>query len=72
VSIIQNLKTKSFAVLLTSSTQKELSAPKNNQPFYNRSYDKMSDFNYGGTEEESAEIKKLNAEVVSPLSIHVR
>jgi len=25
----------------------------------------MSDFNYGGTEEESAEIKKLNAEVVS-------
>jgi pre-mRNA-processing factor 39 len=25
----------------------------------------MSDFNYGGTDEESAEIKKLNAEVVS-------
>lgn len=25
----------------------------------------MSDFNYGGTEEESAEIKKLDAEVVS-------
>lgn len=24
----------------------------------------MSDFNYGGTDEESAEIKKLNAEVV--------
>ena len=27
----------------------------------------MSDFNYGGTDEESAEIKKLNAEVVSIL-----
>lgn len=27
----------------------------------------MSDFNYGGTDEESAEIKKLNAEVVSNL-----
>jgi hypothetical protein len=27
-------------------------------------YDTMSDFNYGGTDEESAEIKKLNAEVV--------
>lgn len=26
----------------------------------------MSDFNYGGTEEESTEIKKLNAEVVRP------
>lgn len=25
----------------------------------------MSDFNFGGTDEESAEIKKLNAEVVS-------
>jgi pre-mRNA-processing factor 39 len=25
----------------------------------------MSDFNYGGTDEESAEIKKLKAEVVS-------
>jgi len=25
----------------------------------------MSDINYGGTDEESAEIKKLNAEVVS-------
>lgn len=25
----------------------------------------MSDFNYGGSDEESAEIKKLNAEVVS-------
>lgn len=25
----------------------------------------MGDFNYGGTDEESAEIKKLNAEVVS-------
>jgi hypothetical protein len=25
----------------------------------------MSDFNYGGTDEESAEIKKLNTEVVS-------
>ena len=24
----------------------------------------MSDFNYGGTDEESAEIKKLDAEVV--------
>jgi hypothetical protein len=24
----------------------------------------MSDFHYGGTDEESAEIKKLNAEVV--------
>lgn len=28
-------------------------------------YETMSDFNYGGTDEESAEIKKLNAEVVS-------
>lgn len=27
----------------------------------------MSDFNYGGTDEESAEIKKLNAEVVCPI-----
>lgn len=27
----------------------------------------MSDFNYGGTDEESAEIKKLDAEVVSSL-----
>jgi hypothetical protein len=26
----------------------------------------MSDFNYGGTDEESAEIKKLNDAVVSP------
>jgi pre-mRNA-processing factor 39 len=28
----------------------------------------MSDFNYGGTDEESAEIKKLNAEVVCRVS----
>lgn len=28
----------------------------------------MSDFNFGGTDEESAEIKKLNAEVVSTRS----
>jgi pre-mRNA-processing factor 39 len=28
----------------------------------------MADFNYGGTDEESAEIKKLNAEVVSRIS----
>jgi hypothetical protein len=27
----------------------------------------MSDFNFGGTDEESAEIKKLNAEVVCDL-----
>jgi len=27
----------------------------------------MVEFNYGGTEEESAEIKKLNAEVVCPM-----
>jgi hypothetical protein len=27
----------------------------------------MSDFNFGGTDEESAEIKKLNVEVVSQL-----
>lgn len=27
----------------------------------------MGDFHYGGTEEESAEIRKLNAEVVSKL-----
>jgi hypothetical protein len=25
----------------------------------------MADFHYGGTDEESAEIKKLNAEIVS-------
>jgi hypothetical protein len=32
----------------------------------------MSDFNYGGTDEESAEIKKLNSEVVSfPSSSYV-
>jgi 2-methylisocitrate lyase-like PEP mutase family enzyme len=30
----------------------------------NRSSATMSDFNFGGTDEESAEIKKLNAEVV--------
>jgi hypothetical protein len=29
----------------------------------------MSDFNFGGTDDESAEIKKLNAEVVSQLHI---
>jgi hypothetical protein len=28
----------------------------------------MADFHYGGTDEESAEIKKLNAEVVSRVS----
>jgi hypothetical protein len=27
----------------------------------------MADFHYGGTDEESAEIKKLNAEIVSYL-----
>jgi hypothetical protein len=32
----------------------------------------MSDFNYGGTEEESAEIKKLNADVVCSSFIPVR
>lgn len=30
----------------------------------------MGDFHYGGTDEESAEIKKLNAEVVSLRRIH--
>jgi hypothetical protein len=28
----------------------------------------MADFHYGGTDEESAEIKKLNAEIVSYLA----
>jgi hypothetical protein len=28
----------------------------------------MADFHYGGTDEESAEIKKLNAEIVSHLA----
>jgi pre-mRNA-processing factor 39 len=29
----------------------------------------MGDFHFGGTDEESAEIKKLNAEVVSHTSL---
>jgi hypothetical protein len=38
-----------------------------NPPHFKSTLATMSDFNYGGTDEESAEIKKLNAEVVSIL-----
>jgi hypothetical protein len=31
----------------------------------------MADFHYGGTDEESAEIKKLNAEIVSYIHLLV-
>jgi len=30
----------------------------------------MADFSFGGTDEENAELKKLNAEVVCPLASH--
>jgi hypothetical protein len=30
----------------------------------------MADYSFGGTDEENAELKKLNAEVVSPQHLH--
>jgi hypothetical protein len=32
----------------------------------------MGDFNYGGTDEESAEIKKLNTEIVSSIRTELK
>ena len=37
---------------------------------YHRKYDSMADYNYGGSDEENAELKKLNTEVVRAITFN--